>query len=684
TSVNYSTVDYTATVSSDYSPTSGILNFAVGGPLSQTISVPIVTDATVESNEIFFVQLSNCVGCTTGGSSSYITDPQGMGTITNDDGPPSITINDVTLSEGNFGTRNFTFDITRSSNTNDVSVVYMPADSTANTPMDFTAIPTTLYFAAGGPLTHTVAVPVVGDMTVEPDETFYVNLSNCEGCNISDLQGMSTITNDDSAPATHMSDTTANTGQSVYSGRPIHAEYVSSTSQLVGDIIDTITIKLKKSGSPTGTAEIGVFNTDLSVKKSFGTKDVSTLTTSYTDYTLSLTGQTYQIQSGDRIGIKYTGGDSSTNISIMRDTTAADPFDGTNSYHTYYDTTWRVYTSNDLYMILIQSSSGTADIVAPITTPSPSGGTYTSVQSVTLTANEAATIYYTTNGSTPTTTSTVYTTAIPITTTTMLKFFAKDNAGNSESVKTQVYTIDSTAPTTTALPLGGTYTTAKSITLTVNEAANIYYTTDGSTPTISSTIYTTQIQISTTTTLKFFAQDAAGNSESVQTQVYIISAGSPITHMSDTTANTGQSVYSGRPIHAEYVSATSQLIGDTIDTITIKLKKNGSPTGTAEIGIFNADLTVKQLFATKDVSTLTTSYTDYTFSSSGQTYQIQSGDRIGVKYTGGDSSTNISIMRDTDVADPFDGANSYHVYYQTSWSSFTANDLYMILVQSNP
>ncbi len=71
----------------------------------------------------------------------------------------------------------------------------------------------------------------------------------------------------------------------------------------------------------------------------------------------------------------------------------------------------------------------------------PLGGTYNTAQSVTLTANEAAAIYYTTNGSIPTTSSTQYSAAIPISATTTLKYFAKDTAGNSEAVKTQTYTI---------------------------------------------------------------------------------------------------------------------------------------------------------------------------------------------------------------------------------------------------
>jgi hypothetical protein len=71
--------------------------------------------------------------------------------------------------------------------------------------------------------------------------------------------------------------------------------------------------------------------------------------------------------------------------------------------------------------------------------------------------------------------------------------------------------------------------------------------------------------------------------------------------MQDTTSSLGQNIWSGRPIQAEYVSPSSVLVGKQIDTIALKLKKAGSPTGDAEIGVFNSDLSVKKLFATKDV-----------------------------------------------------------------------------------
>ncbi len=81
------------------------------------------------------------------------------------------------------------------------------------------------------------------------------------------------------------------------------------------------------------------------------------------------------------------------------------------------------------------------DTTAPVTTASPSGGNYSSYQNVNLSANEPANIYYTTNGSNPSELSSLYSEPITISTTTTLKFFAKDTAGNVELVKMQEYTI---------------------------------------------------------------------------------------------------------------------------------------------------------------------------------------------------------------------------------------------------
>src|SRR5947199_5463135 len=123
--------------------------------------------------------------------------------------------------------------------------------------------------------------------------------------------------------------------------------------------------------------------------------------------------------------------------------------------------------------------------------------------------------------------SSVYSSPISIGTSTTLKFYAKDTAGNIGTVVTQVYTIDTTPPTASASPAGATYTSAQSVTLAASEPATIYYTKDGTTPTTSSAVYSSPISIGTSTTLKFYAKDTAGNIGTVVTQVYTINTTTP-------------------------------------------------------------------------------------------------------------------------------------------------------------
>ncbi len=97
---------------------------------------------------------------------------------------------------------------------------------------------------------------------------------------------------------------------------------------------------------------------------------------------------------------------------------------------------------------------------------------------------------------------------------------------NKQTVQTSI-NIDTTAPTVTANPAGGTYNTTKSVTLTATDNLDpnptIYYTINGSNPTTSSTKYTAPLSIVSTTTLKFMAVDKAGNQAATQTQNYIVS-----------------------------------------------------------------------------------------------------------------------------------------------------------------
>jgi subtilisin-like proprotein convertase family protein len=113
---------------------------------------------------------------------------------------PSLSIGDVSKSEGNSGTTAFSFTVTLSSaSATSVTVQYATANGTATAGSDYTAAAGTLTIPAGT-LSATITVPVIGDTLKETNETFSVNLSVPAGATIADGQGLGTIVNDDGKP----------------------------------------------------------------------------------------------------------------------------------------------------------------------------------------------------------------------------------------------------------------------------------------------------------------------------------------------------------------------------------------------------------------------------------------------------------------------------------------------------
>jgi len=176
------------------------------------------------------------------------------------------------------------------------------------------------------------------------------------------------------------------------------------------------------------------------------------------------------------------------------------------------------------------SSSGTPPPPpVQVATPSfsPAAGSFTSTQSVTIAdATAGATIYYTTDGSTPTSSSTKYSAAVSISATTTLQAIATATGDTQSSTASGVYTITAaTTATPTFSPAPGNFTSAQSVTISDSTAgATIYYTTDGTTPTSSSTKYSSAISIASTTTLEAIATASGDSQSAVASGVYTIGA----------------------------------------------------------------------------------------------------------------------------------------------------------------
>jgi len=177
---------------------------------------------------------------------------------------------------------------------------------------------------------------------------------------------------------------------------------------------------------------------------------------------------------------------------------------------------------NGTWQVGARVFDSSSSVVTPVA--SPVAGTYTSVQNVTLTsATSGASIYYTTNGSTPTTSSTLYSSAIAISATTTLKAIATKSGMTNSSVLTATYTINtgSAVEAPIATPAAGTITAPKTIALSsATSGATIYYTTDGTTPTIKSTQYTNPIYVLSTQTLKAIAVKSGLSNSSVLSSTY--------------------------------------------------------------------------------------------------------------------------------------------------------------------
>ncbi len=194
--VLYTTADGSATAGSDYAAQSGTLTFQPNGPSIRTIVIQVFGDTQVESDETFFVRLSNP-------TNTVLGNVQGVGTILNDD--VGASVNDLTIVEGDSGTKNAVFTISViGSSPLPAQVTYATIDDTAHAGSDY--LPVAGILNISGPTSFNVTVPIIGDTLGEPTEDFFLELRDPLNVTLIKNPGICTILDNDPTPALVVND----------------------------------------------------------------------------------------------------------------------------------------------------------------------------------------------------------------------------------------------------------------------------------------------------------------------------------------------------------------------------------------------------------------------------------------------------------------------------------------------
>lgn len=209
--INFSTSNGSALAGIDYQSASGMLIFA-NGEGSKTIFVSLIDDDLDELDETVALSLTNPQNCFLGSPNTATLN------IQDNDDPPTLTISDESIVEGNAGTSTLTFTVSlnRPTGRDWVFVQVGTQNMSATAPSDYFPATADLFFFP--PQTsHTVEVTIRGDSNFEPDETFALVVTNVpQNVTILKGEGVGLIVNDDCLPP----ETSTSTLPDVIVGQP--------------------------------------------------------------------------------------------------------------------------------------------------------------------------------------------------------------------------------------------------------------------------------------------------------------------------------------------------------------------------------------------------------------------------------------------------------------------------------
>jgi CSLREA domain-containing protein len=213
-SVDFAVTDGTATVAdNDYeiTPSTGTLTWAGGDSADKVIAITIKGDTKFEIDETVGIALSNVTGGAALGISSSVL------TITNDDGVPTISVDDTVFGGDTLVAGSFTVSLSNPS-IQSITVHYSTADDSAHNGEDYTAASGTLTFNPGE-TEKMVPVNVLPNTVNEATEQFFLNLDTPTNATIADAQGIGTIFDDDPQATVAIDDvshTEGNSGATAY------------------------------------------------------------------------------------------------------------------------------------------------------------------------------------------------------------------------------------------------------------------------------------------------------------------------------------------------------------------------------------------------------------------------------------------------------------------------------------
>jgi hypothetical protein len=239
---------------------------------------------------------------------------------------------------------------------------------------------------------------------------------------------------------------------------------------------------------------------------------------------------------------------------------------------------WQISLVAVVVSVLLLSIAGCAQVVS-VNPPgiSPASGTYHSAQSIAISNNAAgATVYYTTDGTIPTTASAVYSAPFSVSSNTTVQAVAVTSSAIQSAVASAKYLFP--AATVYYAPAAGTYLTPQSVSITSRTTgAAIYYTTDGTTPTAASTLYTGPVSVSANTTLTAIAVATGYTSSFPNSATYTITlpAAAPMFSLAG----------------GQYTSAQSVVLTDATPGAIIYYTTNGS-TPTTSSAIYGGPIPV--------------------------------------------------------------------------------------------